>query len=48
MASPIVFLKYTIKEYNLSMHNFNVAVVKCSYMFQLLCSNHHQVTIIEL
>jgi len=45
---PIVFLKYIIKEYNLSMHNFNVTVVHCSYMFQLLYSNHHQVTMVEL
>jgi hypothetical protein len=44
----LVFLKYTIKEYNLSMHKFNVAVVDCSYMFQLLYSNHHQVTKVEL
>jgi hypothetical protein len=24
------------------MHNFNVAIVDCSYMFRLLESNHHQ------
>ena len=31
-----------IKEYNASMHNFNVAIVGCSYMFRLLKCNHHQ------
>jgi len=31
---PIVLLKYIIKGYNLSMHNFNVAIVDCNYMFQ--------------
>jgi hypothetical protein len=35
-------LVYIIKEYNLSVHNFNVAVVDCSYMFWLLQNNHHQ------
>jgi len=33
---PIILLKYIIKGYNLSMHNFNVATVDCSYMFQPL------------
>jgi len=35
-------LCYILKEYNPSMHNFNVAVVDCSCMFRLLQSNHHQ------
>jgi hypothetical protein len=35
---PFVFLKYTIKEYNPSMHKFNVAIVDCSYSF----GYHHQ------
>jgi hypothetical protein len=34
--------KYKIKEYNPSIHNFNAAIVDRSYMFRLLCSNHHQ------
>jgi len=33
-----VFLKYTIKEYNPSIHNFNVAIADCSYSF----GYHHQ------
>ena len=35
-------LCYMLKEYNPSMHNFNVAIVDCNYMFQQLQSNHHQ------
>jgi len=31
-----------IKEYNPSMHNFNVAIVDCRYLFRLLENNHHQ------
>ena len=31
-----------MKEYNPSLHNFNLAIVDCSYMFRLLQSNHHQ------
>jgi hypothetical protein len=34
----IVFLKDVIKEYNLSLHNFNVVIVDCSNMLWLLQS----------
>jgi hypothetical protein len=30
---PVVFLKYIIKQYNPSMHNFTVASVDYNYMF---------------
>jgi len=40
---PVVFPKYITKDYNLSMHNFNVVTVDCSYMFQSLQSTHRQV-----
>jgi hypothetical protein len=33
-----VLLKYKIKEYNPPTHNFNVAIVVCSYAFRLLSS----------
>jgi len=39
---PVGFLKYIIKEYNPSMHNFTAATVEYGYMFWLLQSNHHQ------
>jgi hypothetical protein len=29
---PIALLKYIIREYNLSMQNFNVAIIDCSYV----------------
>ena len=35
-------LDYIIKEYNSSLHNCNVATVDCSYILQLLQSNHHE------
>jgi len=31
-----------VKEFNPSIHNFNVEVVDCSYMFRVLQNNHHQ------
>jgi hypothetical protein len=37
-----MYKKYTIREYNPSMHNFNVGSVDYSYMFQLLQSNYNQ------
>jgi hypothetical protein len=32
----VVFLKYIIKENNLSVHNFTVATVDGSFMFRLV------------
>jgi len=42
MASLVVFQKYTIKEYNPSLHILHVAILDFTYMFRLLQSNHHQ------
>jgi hypothetical protein len=33
---------YVIKEYNPSIHTFNVTIEDCSYMFRLLQTNDHQ------
>jgi hypothetical protein len=36
---PIVFLKYTTKEHNQTMHYCDIAITDCSSMLQLLQSN---------
>ena len=37
-----LFLKHITKQYNPSMHNFNVTTVECSYIIRLLQSYYHQ------
>jgi len=35
-------MRSAIKEYNPLIHNFNVQIVDCSYMFRVLRNNHSQ------
>ena len=37
-----LFLKHVTKQYNQSMHSFNVTTVDCSYMFRVLQSSYQQ------